>query len=118
MVSSHIVGRYQDALHSSNGKCIRAHSSSPSSYVSSIEYSNSFEFEMDSRPELDLSSNSAYDFAYNRQYTLELLDKASCYELLSKVLTIKSEILLQHMSLKTPSSHYHARILNLENIHE
>ena len=81
---------------------------------SSIESSNSFKFEMDSSPELDLESNSAYDFACIRQDTLKLLDKASCYELLSKVSTLKSEILLQHLSLKTPSLHYHDSILNLE----
>ena len=40
---------------------------------------------MDSSPELDLSSNSAYDFTYICQDTLKLLDKSSCYELLSKV---------------------------------
>ena len=56
------------------------------------------------------SSNSASD----RSDVLKLLNKASCYEILTKVSMFESEIMLQHLSLETPTSYYKDNILELE----
>ena len=109
MVSSHIVGRCLDSLSSNNWQCIQDHSSSSSL---------SLNIESSSHLNDDVSSNSASDFVYLRQDVLKLLNKSSCYELLTKASTLKSEIMLQHPSLNNSSSSMKHSILKLEDLLE
>ena len=112
VVSSHIVGRYLDC--SKNVQCPQAHSPSSSSSIESCHSKHdapSLTFDMDSSCP---SSASAFNFTSSCHDLLKLLNKASCCEILTKVLILKSEIVLQHASLETPSLYYEDNILELE----
>ena len=64
--------------------------------------------------ELDSSSNSTFNHATYREDILKLLNKASCYELLSKASMLRSEIMMRYQSFNTSSSHYEDNILEFD----
>ena len=64
--------------------------------------------------ELNSSWNWAFKSATYLEDVLKLLSKPSCYELLCKVSTLKSDITLKNVYLKTPSLHYEDNILEFE----